>query len=232
MTDKQSWRRHTQLAKLLSADVQACSPLDGGSLSASPTESTKPRPRRSLASFASYLSTHKTGPTDTQPEWSSFDWSNLKVKDDVYRPDPDRMCETLRQHVLANPSSNLPAQYNSFVLHVIEAYESLKSEKMDLETKFQAEEQCHKADVREFHLAALIWSSADGIRAPIKSEPHPIIPTDGEHLDQARSSGGNLLSLLPRIDTGHSKMWQRNLQSKALDGGFTGESLIEVLPSY
>ena len=209
MTDIQSWRRHTQLAKFRSADIQACgSPPDDNSLSTSPTDSTRSRPRRSLASFASYLSAHRAIPSITQPEWPSIDWSTLNEKGDVYRPDPDHKGDSLRQHVLANPSEDLPAQYNSFVLHAIEAYQRLKSEKKDLERKLQAEEQCHRADVDEFYQAALTWSTADGPRPPANANSRFLVPIDhgdGQNSEKKRNSAGKLLALLPRIDTGYSR---------------------------
>ena len=177
MTDIQSWRRFTQLAKFRSAGIQACgSPPDDSSLSTTTTDSTRPPPRRSLASFASYLDAHRAVPSITQPEWPSIDWSALNEKGDVYRPDPDHKCNSLRQHVLANPSEDLPAQCNSFVLHAIEAYQRLKSEKKDLETKMQTEEQCDRADVDEFHQAALTWSTADGPRSPAIANSRFLFP--------------------------------------------------------
>lgn len=94
MADIQTWRRNTQLARSQPIGLQTeksqlneFALSDIASLSMSPFEHTKlrPRPKRSLASFTSYLSTHRTAST-SKHEWPSFDWSNLNDKDEVYKP--------------------------------------------------------------------------------------------------------------------------------------------------
>ena len=134
--------------------------------------------------------------------------------------------------MLANPSEDLPAQYNSFVLHVIEAYQLLKSEKKDVERKLQAEEQCHRADVDEFHQAALTWSTADSPRPPANANSLSLVPIDhgdGQNSEKKRNSAGKLLALLPRIDTGYSRKWSRNVQSQTIEGSSTSGSNYEYL---
>ena len=234
MTDIQAWRRHTQLVKIRSTESHACGspPDDNYPLSTSPTDTTKPRPRRSLASFASYLSTHRAAPSILQPEWPSIDWSTLNEKDDVYRPDPDQMCTTLRQHLLANPSDDLPAQYNSFVLHVIEDYQRVKSEKNDLERNLQVEQRCHQNDVNEFHQVALTWSTPDATKPAKVVDSRFDVPTghsDGQILERKQNSNGKLLALLPRIDTGYIRKRPSNVHSQRIKGSSTGESDNECL---
>jgi len=45
----------------------------------------RPRPKRSLASFTTYLNAHRPVPPTNKPEWPSFDWSNLNDRDQVCR---------------------------------------------------------------------------------------------------------------------------------------------------
>ena len=94
----------------------------------------RPRSRSSLASFASCLSTHCwTTPSSSRPK--AFDWSNLSSfddRDDVYNPDTEFMYTSITKQVLASPSSGLPAQYNTFLLHLIDACHQLKAEFQEL----------------------------------------------------------------------------------------------------
>ncbi|KAL2048447.1 hypothetical protein N7G274_000359 [Stereocaulon virgatum] len=222
MTDVQSWRRHTQLAKIRSTESHACGspPDDNYSSSTSPTDTTKPRPRRSLASFALYLSTHRVTPSSSQPEWPSIDWSTLNEKDNVYRPDPDHMCTTLRRHLLANPSDDLPAQYNSFVLHVIEDYQRVKSEKNDLGRNLQVEQQCHQNDVNEFQ-QVVTWSKPDATKVAINADSRFNASTghgDGQILESKQNPNGKPLALLPRVDTGYIR---KRLGNVRIEGSST-----------
>ena len=141
------------------------------------------------------------------------------------------MCDSLRQHVLAN-LSDLPVHYNSFVLHVIEDYQRLKTEKKDLERKLQGEERCHHADCDESHQAALTWPTVDGPRPPADANSRFIVPIDhgdGQNSEKKRNFAGKLLSLLSRIDTGYSRKWSRNVQSQTIEGSSTCESNYEYL---
>ena len=115
----------------------------------------RPQPRRSLASFASCLSTHCwTAPPSSRPE--AFDWSNLSSlndRDNVYNPDTEFMCTTITKQVLANPSTDLPAQYNTFLLHLIDAYHQLKADVQELRSELIEETECKQATVDDLDAA-------------------------------------------------------------------------------
>lgn len=112
-----------------------------------PESKLRPQPRSSLASFASCLSTHCwTAPPSSKPE--AFDWSNLSSdRDNVYNPDTEFMCTSITKQVLANPSTDLPAQYNTFLLHLIDAYHQLKADVQELRSELNEETQCKQATV-------------------------------------------------------------------------------------
>ena len=214
MTDIQTWRRNTHLSASRIADLAGygSSPEDI-SLSTSPNEYTRVRlrPRRSLASFASYLGTNRTASGD-KSEWPSIDWSHINANDYVCRPEADSMCTTLQQHVLNNPSTGLPAQYNSFVLHILEAYHRLKDDKKELERKLRAEKERRRTDVDELNLTiqSLLTPSEPSI-------PRTAVPgfsvNAGDMLasspEKTRKSSRKLDSLLSKFDTGYSRKHKR-----------------------
>ena len=111
----------------------------------------RPRPRKSLALIASYLGAHhRTISHSTRPEWPSIDWSNANIlndKDGVYKPDTELICTTITQKLLANPSADLPAQYNTFLLHLIEAYHQSKAEVQNLQTNMVEKNGCSQSNV-------------------------------------------------------------------------------------
>lgn len=162
MADLQPWRRHThrppdnahihlgQIDEFALSDDTLDSTLPGAD-----DNKLRPQPRRSLASFASYLGAHhRTIPPSSRPEWSSIDWSNINSfsdKDGVYKPDTELMCTPITQQVLANPSADLPAQYNTFVLHLIEAYHQSKADVQELQMKLAKETECNQTTRDEFH---------------------------------------------------------------------------------
>ena len=215
MTDIQTWRRNTHLSASRIADLAGygSSPEDV-SLSTSPNEypRLRLRPRRSLASFASYLGANRTASGD-KSEWPSIDWSHINANDHVYRPEPDSMCTTLQQHVLNNPSTGLPAQYNSFVLHILESYHKLKDDKRDLERKLQVEEERHRTDVAELNLTfqSLLTTSEPSI--PMTTVPGFSVNA-GDMLvgspEKTQKSSRKLDSLLSKFDTGYSRKHKRH----------------------
>ena len=169
MANLQSWRLHkqparpTDTANIRSTHIYDMDPSDATSSFTSPgaDESKLPtRPRRGLqASFANYLGTHhRTASPSIRPE---FEWANLNStngKDGVYRPDTELMCTTITQRVLANPSEDLPAQYNTFLLHMIEAYHQSQVDVQELQMKLAEKTDWSKTTVGEFHRAISLRS--------------------------------------------------------------------------
>lgn len=180
MADLQSWRRHTQLAKptenICYGHMTDFAPSDDTSCSTSPGADEKklrPPPTRSLASFASYLGTHRRNVCpNSRPEGPSIDWPNVNGvndKDSVYKPDIELMCTTITQSVLANPYADLPAHYNTFLLRLIEAYHQAKADLQELQMKLAEETECKQTTVDEFHGAIPSWPLARA-RMPQSSE--------------------------------------------------------------
>lgn len=170
MADLESWRRHTQLARpidnthIYHGQTDDLAPSDNTSYSTSlgvDESKLRPRPRRSLASFASYLATHnRTVSPRSRPEWPSIDWSNLSSlneTDGVYKPDIELMCTTITQQVLANPSADLPAQYNTFVLHMIEGYYQSNADVQELQMRLSEQTECNQTTIDELHRAISSW---------------------------------------------------------------------------
>lgn len=162
MTDIHAWRLNTQLVRPRPADalVNGRPPSDSLSFSTTPSDNTnRPRPRRSLASFATYLNTHRSVSSDKEHEWPTVDWSKLEDTSEAYKPNLDLMCSTLHKHILTHPFQDVPASYNSFVMHLLEGYHQCQIEKEEVEVKLKAEIESHNADSEKFHRAATFWSS-------------------------------------------------------------------------
>ena len=231
MTDIQTWRCNTHLSASRNADPAGYgSSPEENSLSIPPNEYARrrPRPRKSLASFASYLGAYRTA-SGSKSEWPSIDWSNINAEDHIYKPDPDSMCTTLQQHVLNNPSTDLPAQYNSFLLHILESYYRLKDDKKELERKLQAEEESHQSDAQEFNLLiqSLLTTSEPG-RA-MTAELRFANPTGNKlasSSEKTRKSSSKLDSLLSKFDTGYSrkpKRCDKDLSTQGSQGDSMGK---------
>lgn len=104
----------------------------------------RPRP---MSRLASYLSAHRS-PDKAEP--GSFDWSGIGAKDEDYAPKPDMMSNAILQHVLINPTMDLPARYNSFLLHVLEDYRRLTLENQEQSLRLQVEINSHWEDSEQF----------------------------------------------------------------------------------
>lgn len=166
MADIQRWRLHLARPRpsngRLIADQSAIRP-DSPSPSTSPEFGSvkhQPEAKRSFASFASYLNTHSRSfsPSDTS-QWPSIDWSTLNENDHVYNPhNAELMCNSIIKQILTDPSKDLPAQYNSAVLHILESYTRLISDHEDLQKKLEATATLHQADLDKLDQAHERWS--------------------------------------------------------------------------
>lgn len=75
----------------------------------------------------------------------------------MYKPDIELMCTTITQQVLANPSADLPAQYNTFVLHVIEGYYQSNADVQELQMRLSEQTECNQTTIDELHRAISSW---------------------------------------------------------------------------
>ena len=170
MADIQTWRVNLQHVNLWPADTPrehtptrdlACPKIPSLSTSLG-AERSKNRlgRKRNFASFASCISAHRSGFLTNTLEMPPVDWSNVNGKDEVYRPDSEKMCGTLLDQILQNPFEEVPSNYNTFILHVLEAHRQLQVDKNDLQSELEAERECHSSDVDEFH--RIIKSLSEG----------------------------------------------------------------------
>ena len=60
------------------------------------------------------------------------------------------MCSTITQSVLANPSADLPAQYNTLLLHLIEAYHRSNPDAQELQMELAEETEWKQIIVDKF----------------------------------------------------------------------------------
>ncbi len=145
------------------------------------------------------------------------------------------MCTMLQQYVLNNPSIDLPAQYNSFVLHIIESYYRLNDDKKELERKLQVEEERHQADVDEFKLIiqSLLTTSepTNPMTAGLRFS-NPAGDISAKSSEKTRKSSNRLDSLLSKFDTGYSRKPKRcdeGLGTQGSQGDSTGNQYADQL---
>lgn len=103
-----------------------------------------PRPKSRLAS---YLGACRKA---EKLESASLDWSTLTVMSENYAPRPHLVSNNIFQHILSNPMQDLPAQYNSSVLHILEDYRRLTIDNRDLSERLHAEIEAHREDNERF----------------------------------------------------------------------------------
>ncbi|KAI9825415.1 MAG: hypothetical protein M1832_001145 [Thelocarpon impressellum] len=193
-------------------------------LGATATRSRRPPALR----FSSFLPSRRAGPSlkspSLEPEMS------VNRKDDVYNPDPDHMVNTLIAAVMSRPGKPLGPEYQSFLLHVFEAYRNLKTDLAKAQTQLQTERNAREMDQQDFDRAAATWlGERDGYKAEIKrlevlmaekaggleavmaARVGSVVRRDRAPRSLAEPSGGGGLlgsSRTNRPGTGHSSMRQ------------------------
>ncbi len=162
MADVHEWRLH--LARTRLAADNLCNngqadhpprshshiPSDSMDIESSKFSMSRPKARKGLASLASYLNAHhRPRSPSAKPPWPSYGWSTLEDKHEVHKPDTESMCNAVLQHLLVNPSQELPATFNSTLLHILEDYRHLSVDRDALQHRLEAEKAGHKAALME-----------------------------------------------------------------------------------
>lgn len=76
------------------------------------------------------------------------------------KPDCDRMVETLKVIMMMHDTfDTLPRQYNSYILHLLEAYQDLCSELAERQETIDSLQVNHQEDLKEFEMLAIQWET-------------------------------------------------------------------------
>jgi uncharacterized protein (DUF2344 family) len=115
---------------------------------------------RTISRFSSFIGSYPATPSISQlPVSASNSFTNFRSLDSVYHePSGDQMVEMLKV-ALMNQSSftPLPIEYNSCILHVLEAYYELKCKVERKEGEIKQLQELHTKDVKEFEALSKIW---------------------------------------------------------------------------
>lgn len=112
---------------------------------------------RPKSRLASYLGTHRSFSSPEKPDGAVFGASSTNDKDEVYDPDPLQMSYTIQKRLLAFPAEGLPAQQNSLLMHLIEAFRDLSISRMELLEKLDEEKNGREADLHHFQCNEQSW---------------------------------------------------------------------------
>lgn len=72
---------------------------------------------------------------------------SFNERDHVYNPDPDQMANTLLTVAMVRLGKPLPAEYNSFLLHVLEEYRKMRRQLDAIRVDLQAEVEGRQSDL-------------------------------------------------------------------------------------
>ncbi len=117
---------------------------------------TRPRPASRVSSFIGLRP--NTPPAHDQDTFPLF-----RKPDNVYhKPSGDQMAEMLKVAVMSQGTfSPLPKEYNSCILHVLEAYYGMRAEITKREEEVEAIKQQHTLTVKDFEDMATQWEAKE-----------------------------------------------------------------------
>ncbi|KAH7418431.1 hypothetical protein BKA64DRAFT_199173 [Cadophora sp. MPI-SDFR-AT-0126] len=149
-----------------------------------------PTPRlRPTSRVSSYIGMRPSTPPIPQTSDTYF---SLKDPESIYHePSRDQMAEMLKV-VMMNQSSTtpVPVEYNSCILHVLEAYHELRTELRLREDTIEELKHTHTKDIKDFEMLATQWETKEqDYKAEMKKLEVLLSKTDGglEKVSLARS---------------------------------------------
>ena len=124
------------------------------------------------------------------------------------------MCTTITQQVLANPSNDLPAQYNTFLLHLIEAYHQSKADVQVLQVKLAKESQLNQSIAHDFHGAISSWplEKTHMLRSLENERPDIVHPVKEVISSRLRKHHSTFKTPKPSIDYERGDQTQRQAE--------------------
>lgn len=158
-----------------------------------PDSKDRPRPKGRLAS---YISTHLANTSSDRPEFPTIQSQEISFpneKDKVYDPDIDLMCNSIKKRMLTHPGKDLPAQYNSFLVHILEAHNELSTENQMLHSQLTASQKTRQAGEEKYRLSYAAW---DQERKGYESRlAKAVSKPSGERLTRRISQGDGPLAI-------------------------------------
>ena len=87
---------------------------------------------------------------------------NVRNPESVYKPSRDQMAEMVKV-VMMNQDmfAPIPVQFNSAILHVLEAYQELREELNKKEAAIEELKQSHANDIKDFEVLFKQWESRE-----------------------------------------------------------------------
>ena len=189
-----------------------------------PDSKDRPRPKSRLAS---YISTHLANTSGDRPELPTIQPQETSIpneKDKVYNPDIDLMCNSIKKRMLTHPGKDLPAQYNSFLLHILEAHDKLSMEIRTLRNQLTASQKTSQVGEEKYRLSYAAWEqerkgyecqlAKAASKSPGKRPSRSISQGDGTsaignsddgHLDELKSQSSHFI-----VGGGKSPAWSKH----------------------
>ncbi|KUJ20870.1 uncharacterized protein LY89DRAFT_715183 [Mollisia scopiformis] len=151
------------------------------------TESEESRPRPA-SRVSSYIGLRPSTPPAHDPDT----FPNFRKPDNVYhQPSGDQMAEMLKVAMMSQSSfAPLPIEYNSCVLHVLEAYQAMRMEIGRKEDEIQVMKHKHTEAIKDFEDMATQWEAREkDYKAELKKLEVILSQTEGgmEKVTLARS---------------------------------------------
>ncbi|CZR54270.1 uncharacterized protein PAC_04153 [Phialocephala subalpina] len=100
---------------------------------------------------------------NTSPVYDTDTFPNFRKPDNVYyRPSGDQMAEMLKVAVMSKGTFDpLPKEYNSCILHVLEAYQGMRDEIAKKDEEIEAMKQRHTMATKDFENMATKWEARE-----------------------------------------------------------------------
>ncbi|KAF8848744.1 hypothetical protein BDZ45DRAFT_260350 [Acephala macrosclerotiorum] len=141
---------------------------------------------------ASRVSSHISLRPNTPPVYDPDTFPNFRQPDNVYyRPSGDQMAEMLKVAVMSKGTFDpLPKEYNSCILHVLEAYQGMRNEIAKKDEEIEAMKQRHIMATKDFEDMATKWETREkNYQAELKKLEVILSKTEGgmEKIILARS---------------------------------------------
>lgn len=232
MADIQHWMRktmqpvRTRTPTFPLASDERRSTVDTSSLSESSTPRRRSGPRKKISSYFSYRSSkYLDGPA------ADAVWPSAASVDRVSMPDINTMVNSIFIKLCNQPFEGLPAQMNSSMLHVIEAYRNLSGEREqldeqmeelanrleDVEKIWEKDETAYRAEIKRLEL--IIAKGKDGMAKLMASRQDSVV----NRKRNSRSQVGPRASTTKQADTLMKR--KENVQDNEQGKRTTNESL-------
>ena len=177
-------------------DQESDASVAGSTRPASPQVTPGPA---AIGRLSSYINAHKpvSSTASDKDDFFKYDWNKLTPPE--YDPDVEAMANSILVYLLGNPGKDIPASFQSYMLHVLEDYRRHREEVKTLRSTLAAEVASHQQSLGRLRHATVLLNKDEIERQILNFKDLETVAAKGREAIQIFNQSSNQKEVKQRV---------------------------------